>query len=51
MKSMIQILVDGIIAVDRESTEFDRSTSDLLDQIIEEFGDCRRTVETDNLLK
>jgi hypothetical protein len=48
---MIQILVDGIITVDRESTEFDRSTSDLLDQIIKEFGDRRRTVETDNLLK
>ena len=48
---MIEFFVDRIVAVDRESGQLDLPTSDLLDEVVQEFGDRRGTVETDNLKK
>ncbi len=46
---MIEVLVDRVVAVDGEPAELDRSASDLQDEVVQEFGDRRWTVEADDL--
>lgn len=41
MESVVQFLVDWIIAVDRESGQFNRPTADLQDQVVQELGNRR----------
>ena len=46
---MIEVLVDRVITVDGEPAELDRSASYLKDEVVQEFGDRRWTVEADDL--
>ena len=46
---MIQVFVDGVVAVDGEAGDLDRPAADLQDQVVQELGDGRRPVETNHL--
>ncbi len=46
---MIEVLINRVVAVDGEPAELDRPASDLQDEVVQELGDRRWTVESDDL--